>query len=434
VDSESEHSSAESHHEGDIPGVDGPIASEKESSGSSAHGKTQSGAPEKKSWKSLPWKKILLGSTTVLLLGTLGVSVRLLLLGKKGESSHASSTHDTSHGAEHADSSSHGPGKHAATEHAATEHAATEHAATEHAATEHAATEHAATEHAATEHAATEHAATEHAATEHAAETASDAHSSLASSHLYGESSVPAWMAPVVRPLETALNRIEGKAEVIRDALEENRKLRLENANLRVQAESLRLDCRVQEAKAQNQLNEQILEHETGQKMGRTLASIAYRPPRHLDPAQLHTLGLTYMKAKEFEKSAVIFSLLTQMNDQAGGQVDALKKHPLSRIRLLAGVAWYKLDHIELADQYFGEVLDLPETEKDMPFQAQARLWRALSAKRLGKNTKSQFWLREIVDRHPASAESSWVNRPKEGQSTSNREEGPHEAGHSTQH
>jgi tetratricopeptide (TPR) repeat protein len=239
-------------------------------------------------------------------------------------------------------------------------------------------------------------------------------------------------LSPIWGPIELALNQVEGKAEVIRDALEENRKLRLENANLRVQAESLRLDCRVQEAQAQSQLNEQILEKETGQKVGRTLASIAYRPPRHLDPAQLHTLGLSYLNAHENEKAAVIFTLLNQMADQAGGAVDGLKNHPLSRVRLLAGVAWYHLDHLELADQYFGEVLDLPETEKDVPFQAQARLWRALAAKRLGKNTKSQFWLREVVDRHPASHESRWVNAAKPSEKTKPSAQGEHhEGGHS---
>jgi hypothetical protein len=119
--------------------------------------------------------------------------------------------------------------------------------------------------------------------------------------------------------------------------------------------------------------------------------------------------------------------MLDQMMQSESSGGEALKNQPLSRIRLLAGVSWYKLDHIELADQYFGEVLDLPETERDVKYQAQARLWRALTAKRLGKNTKSQFWLREVVDRHPASGESKWVN--------STSEEGDHhESGHDSKH
>ena len=369
-------SDSSSSHDGEIPGVDGGVDAHVDSHSESHDTHPAQAQAEKKAApiaakgekKKLPLKKVMLGVSSVLLLGVLALAVTLFLKGgpKKTHGPEAGAhadSHDDGHGDTHADSHVDGHGDTHAKGH-------------------------------------------DDSHGKKNAKAHGESHEVSAQLEHAGRS-YPGFLEPWIGPIETAWIRIEDKAAVIRDALEENRKLRLENANLRVHAESLRLDCRVKEAASAHERNETALLGETGEKVGRTLASISYRPPRHLDGPQLNTLGLTYLQAGEHEKAAVIFTLLSQMALQSEASV---KGHPLSRLRLLAGTSWYMLDHLELADQYFSEVLELPETERDLPFQAQARLWRAVASKRLGKSMKTQFWLREVLDRHPASEESKWIN------------------------
>jgi|GEM_PF-5704866 len=391
--------SASAHEEG-IPGVEGDHAHADSHADSSPEPKKV--AVEKAAKKKLPLKKILLGTSSVLLVGVLALAVMLFLKGgskkehasEKGAHTESHDSHADSHAKSH-DSQDDGHGETHAKSHDS--HADGHAKSHDSHADGHGET-----------HAKSHDSQDDGHAKSH--DSHGDPHSKSADFSAQLEHSgrgYPGFLVPVVGPIENALLRIEDKASVIRDALEENRKLRLENANLRVQTESLRLDCRVKDAAAAHERNETALLGETGEKVGRTLASISYRPPRHLDGPQLNTLGLTYLQAGENEKAAVIFTLLSQMALQAEASV---KGHPLSKLRLLAGTSWYLLDHLELADQYFSEVLELPETERELPFQAQARLWRAVTSKRLGKTMKSQFWLREVLDRHPASEESKWIN------------------------
>ena len=89
-----------------------------------------------------------------------------------------------------------------------------------------------------------------------------------------------------------------------------------------------------------------------------------------------------------------------------------------------AGYSSEAADHFEAADTYLSRALELDgakhfeegsehdsRTVEELAMFAQARLWRALTAKRLGDEKKSQAYLVELVDHTPSARESQWVNR-----------------------
>ena len=242
-----------------------------------------------------------------------------------------------------------------------------------------------------TEHSNEAHAEGEHHGSEESSTHADAHHSDAQDAH--------GFMAKVSEWYHSILT----KAEALRRAEEENEQLRVENANLRFKVESLRFDCHVRNAENQTRLFEQQLVSETGSKAGRMLASLSYRPPQHLQPGQLYTLAVSYFKAREDEKSAVILTMLTEMKDNAVYQ--------LPKNFLMTGISWYRLKNYDLADLYFTRVLESVESSSNLPYQGQARLWKALVAHHLSKPVRAQFWLRELVDHHPRSLEASWVNR-----------------------
>lgn len=210
----------------------------------------------------------------------------------------------------------------------------------------------------------------------------------------------------ILKTYQDAVESVQAKVHELRVMDEEVRRLRLENANLRLRNESLQFDCRASDAVAETRDIEIKLGKETGNKVGRTLASIQYRPPANMLPSQLYTLAATYFKNGDNEKAAVILTFLTGLEDS-----DAFKE---PKSFLMTGVAWYRLDNFELADFYFGKVLEKESSGEGLQYQAQARLWRALAAQKTNKHTKSQFWLTELVDHHPQSLEAGWVNQAKE--------------------
>lgn len=200
-----------------------------------------------------------------------------------------------------------------------------------------------------------------------------------------------------------ALVSTQHKADEIKRASLENERLRLENMNLRKWGEQIRFECTASEAERGTKLRSTKLSEETGVRVGRILASIPYQPPAHLLPPQLHTLAVAYLKAGENEKAAVIFTFLTGMEDN--------EPFRTSRNYLMTAVSWYRLDHLQLADQYLDlAIQSQEEDEAAYPYQAQARLWRAVVAERLKDHRRSQKWLKELVDHHPKSVEASWVN------------------------
>lgn len=196
--------------------------------------------------------------------------------------------------------------------------------------------------------------------------------------------------------------RVQAQVNELRHADEENAKLRLENVHLKLGLETLEFGCHSERGGKATQSFELKLGEETGSKVGRTLATIRYKPPAQFLPSQLYTLGLAYLKAREDEKAAVLFTTLT------GSEETRAYKTPQNL--LITGIAWYRVDNFKLADFYFDEVLKMPEGEDSIQSQAQARLWKAMIAKRTSKEIKTQYWLKELVDHHPHSAEVGWVN------------------------
>ena len=206
------------------------------------------------------------------------------------------------------------------------------------------------------------------------------------------------WFSLVV---ESAIS-VQRKVEQIQRAEEESERLTTEVAHLRLVNESLRFECQARTAQDLTKSMEFQIQKETGTQVGRTLATIQYKPPTHMPFNQLYTLGVSYFKGREDEKAAVIFSFLTSMTES-----DQFKN---PQAILMTGVAWYRLDNLELADQFFDRVLKLPEGTENRQFKAQARLWRGLAAQRMGKRNVAQSWFRDLIDHHPRSTEASWIN------------------------
>ena len=199
-----------------------------------------------------------------------------------------------------------------------------------------------------------------------------------------------------------AWSSVQEKVEAVRNAQVENERLRLENSHLRLNLEGLQFNCTAKEASNKTQSIEYKLDRETGSQVGRDLASIAYRIPTHLVSGQLYTLGISYFKAREDEKAAVIFTFLTGMDDN-----DVFRT---PKNFLLTGIAWYRLDNFATAERYFDRALKAPEKLENLQTLAHARMWKALVSQRTSKHTQSQFWLTELIDHHPLSLEASWVN------------------------
>ncbi len=207
--------------------------------------------------------------------------------------------------------------------------------------------------------------------------------------------------------------RITEKFYAIRRAEIENERLKLENAHLRLKLESTQFECTTRtSARATTEIEAQLAK-QTGSRVGRTLASIAYKPPGHLLPQQLHTLAVQYFRAGELEKAAVNLTFLTGLEE-----TDAFRT---PKNYLMTGIAWYRLDNFELADDFFAKVLSAPESEENIQWHAQARLWRALVAKRTNKKSESQGWLRDLIDHHPHSMEAAWVNSSEAAKHAENR-------------
>jgi tetratricopeptide (TPR) repeat protein len=193
------------------------------------------------------------------------------------------------------------------------------------------------------------------------------------------------------------------KVDTLKHLDEQNAKLELENAHLRLTLESGRFECSSLKAEKSTQTFENKLHHDTGTKTGRTLASIPYKVPTDLSDIQLFQLANGYFNHRDDEKAAVIFSFLTGLEDD-----NTFKTAPGY---LKTGITWYRLDNMELADFYFEKVAKFSFSSQTQTYINQARLWRGIVAERLGDHKKSQGILREIMDHNPHSTEAALINR-----------------------
>ena len=202
--------------------------------------------------------------------------------------------------------------------------------------------------------------------------------------------------------IENAFEQVQEKVRHFEGLERENELLRAENAHLRVEMESKRFTELTAESKSKTEGMSHQLKKEAGSHGARDLASIDYEVPHQLAPHQLYALGVSYFKAREDEKAAVILGTLTDLET-----TDAYKT---PKNYLLTGIAFYRLENFTKADSYFDKVLKSEPVEANLPSHAQARLWKSIVAHRLGKHAKVQFWLTELVDHHPHSTEASWIN------------------------
>ena len=147
------------------------------------------------------------------------------------------------------------------------------------------------------------------------------------------------------------------------------------------------------------------LSQETNSAIGRTLASINYKPPTHMLPANLFNLAMSYFTSgqpEDTEKVAVILTLLTNL--------EANDTYKSARDYLMTGVAWYRLDNFALAREYFDRILKTPKAPENEELHAQARLWNGITSERSFKHGASQEWLKDLMNHHPHSQEAKWVN------------------------
>lgn len=256
---------------------------------------------------------------------------------------------------------------------------------------------HAEAEHGKTDaHGKTERAPAEHAKTDEHAKVDDHGQAKKHDAPLYQKVAGTLWQS---------IFSVQDKVAELRRADLENEKLRLENAHLRLKLESVQFDCKAQDAAHLNQELELRLDRDTGSKMGRTLASVSYKVPAHLMPQQLYTLAVSYFRAHEDEKAAVILTFLTGMEDET--------TYRTPKNYLMTGIAWYRVDNFGAAEEYFDRAVKHSETSENRELQGQARLWKALVAERTGKHGQSQQYLREVLNINPHSKEAAWVN-PKE--------------------
>lgn len=242
----------------------------------------------------------------------------------------------------------------------------------------------------------------------HDAEAKSAGHPSVHAKLAESEDSPPLTFSSflALTTYRDAWHRISARVEEIRRLDDENETLRMENAHLRVSLESAKFESRTKDFMARTQSLGGKVSHEAGVATGRVLASIEYRPPTQLLPEQLYTLGISYLKAREDEKAAVILTLLTELEDN--------DDYKTAKNFVLTGLAWYRVDNLEIANHYFDRVLAMPAEVGILKYQAQARLWKGLVAYRQNDRPQSQKWLRELIERFPHSTEAQWINS-KEG-------------------
>lgn len=201
-----------------------------------------------------------------------------------------------------------------------------------------------------------------------------------------------------------AIDNVQKKAQELAESHAENEVLRKENQYLRLE---LGVDNNEKRSLASERKTKEIglqLEKETGLKTGRVVETLKYKVPPNLLPQNLYLLGLTYLRDGKNEAAAAIFHFL--MNGSDG------KTYQTPTNFVLAAIAWFRVDHVDLAESYLDSVLKLSPDSGDevMRLQAVSRMWMAAIEKKRGNEKLSKKWLHEILDFHPKSLEARWIN------------------------
>ena len=222
-------------------------------------------------------------------------------------------------------------------------------------------------------------------------------------------------ITPLIDNYQATWEKMQNRMVELRNMDETNRKLRSENTALKLQNAAAQFGCEAKKAEKVTEDVEFKLRKDTGTETGRALAGLTYQVPAHISVSQLYTLGVAYLKARDDEKVAAIFTSLIESEPSKD-------TYRTAQNLLIAASAWYRLDNFILSGNYFDEIIKL-ESTPDLEYQAQARLWKALIAKKMDQDIKTQFWLQELVDHHPHAKETAWVNLPKDASTTEGAKE-----------
>ncbi|MBC7385345.1 MAG: hypothetical protein H7301_04165 [Cryobacterium sp.] len=207
----------------------------------------------------------------------------------------------------------------------------------------------------------------------------------------------------VVDTYADAVQTVNEKVRNLSRAEEENRKLKMENAYLRVMVETRKFSCESDAAKAKTETVGKKLVTAHGSKAARSLASIRYQFPENLLPEQLLALGVGYFKVKDDEKAAVILHFLTEMEE--GSHFKTASNY------LMAGISFYRLENYKGADQYFEKVVSSQEKDDEtLKAKRQANYWKALVAEQMKNPQAAQKLLLESMEDAPHAKEALWVN------------------------
>jgi|GEM_PF-2502089 len=217
--------------------------------------------------------------------------------------------------------------------------------------------------------------------------------------------------AYVSAPFFHAFQSVQGKVENLKLADQTREKLLLENSFLRTRLEATQFECRAAKAEIATAEIGKKLKTSTGSNEGRAIASANYKMPTDLLPAQLYTLGVSYFKANESEKAAVIFSMLSGMETKPEEKIE----YKTAKSFLLAGVSWYRIQNYSMALEYFGKAIALAGTPDTQSYQVQARLWKAVAAEKMGSHDAAQNYIKDLLDHYPHSTEAAWVNYSAQG-------------------
>ncbi len=208
-----------------------------------------------------------------------------------------------------------------------------------------------------------------------------------------------------------AWESVNTKVQAIQQFEEENKKLKLENAYLRVMVEAGRFNTRTDEAKKSTETVGKKLATAAGSRAARSIASIRYQFPENLLPDQLLALGVSYFKVKDDEKAAVILNFLTELDDD--------KSFRTATNYLMAGIAFYRLEHYKNAAEYFERVSKLSESDvATVKAKRQAVYWQALVAERTQNRGLAQKLILDSLESDPLTKEARWVNPQGEASKT----------------
>lgn len=203
--------------------------------------------------------------------------------------------------------------------------------------------------------------------------------------------------------LNINMKTFQVKVEQLNGFFLENERLKLENYKMKSALNIMSYNYQMKMGKKLTQDYKVKLNIETGSPIGISLKSLEYRPPANLLASQLYELGLDYFNRRDHERTAVIFSILTTdfVEDE---------RYSSPQNELIAGVAWYRLENKNVANYYFDRILKRSRDPAISSIQNQARIWKAILAKKSKQELKSQYWLNEALESAPHSEEVKWVN------------------------